>query len=63
MSTAYIGSTPPAGGSSGTDHHASWQEIITSQEVTIAERKQMIVFGVFINDGVLNVDGTLIVED
>lgn len=50
-------------GGSSTDHHASWKEIQTSQTVTVSQYKQMIVFGEFIQDGTLYVDGDLILED
>lgn len=49
-------------GGSGTDHHASWFNIQVGETVTIASRKQMIVFGDFTQDGTLNIDGTLILE-
>lgn len=62
MSTAYIGSTPPAGGSTSTDHHSGWYYIPAMQTVTVAENKQMVVFGTFTYDGTVNIDGQLILE-
>lgn len=52
-----------AGSGSSTDHHSSWEEITSVETVTVSERKQMVVFGMFILEGVINVDGTLIVKD
>ncbi len=50
-------------GGSGDDFHACWYNIINSQTVTIISRKQMTVFGEFTLDGVLNIEGQLILED
>lgn len=55
----------PAGGgtpSAGTDHHSGWETILVGETVTIVARKQMVVFGAFIQDGTLIIDGTLILE-
>lgn len=49
-------------GSPGTDHHSGWENIAAGQTITIEANKQMVVFGVFINDGILNIDGQLILE-
>ncbi len=48
---------------SGTDHHSGWREILSGETVTIAARKQMVVFIELINDGTLEVEGDLIIED
>ena len=61
MST--ITSTGSSTASSGTDHHCSWENILSSETVTISSRKQMVVYGEFILDGILNIDGSLILED
>lgn len=56
-----INSTLPTTGS-GEDHHSGWFEIVVAQTVNIAARKQMVVFGTFVMDGTLNIDGQLILE-
>ncbi len=55
--------TAGGGGGSGTDHHASWEEIVSAATVTIDAYKQMVVLGPFILDGTLLIEGSLIVED
>lgn len=68
MTGTFIGiptiSTGDGGGGSTTDndHHSSWYEITSSETVTVAERKQSVVFGELIIDGVQNVDGILLLE-
>ena len=42
------------------DHHNSINEIRECETVVIEERKQMAVFGLFIQDGFLKQDGFLI---
>ncbi len=51
-----------AGSGSGTDHHCGWSYIAPSQIVVIAENKQSVVFGEFINDGEIQIEGTLVIE-
>lgn len=55
--------TSTSSGGSSTDHHASWRVISSSQSVTIDASKQMIVFGEFLQDGTLLIEGDLILED
>lgn len=62
MSTITSTTSATATGST-TDHHCGWENILSSETVTIAARKQMVVYGEFILDGILNIDGSLILED
>jgi hypothetical protein len=48
--------------SSGGGSHASWYDIEEDQEVTVEARKQSIIHGLFYQDGVLLVEGILILE-
>tara|TARA_Y100000593_G_scaffold76224_1_gene140794 strand:+ start:911 stop:1114 length:204 start_codon:yes stop_codon:yes gene_type:complete len=44
------------------DHHSGYYEIQNGLEITIEEFKQMTNWGGLIVDGILNVDGQLIIE-
>ena len=46
----------------GDDYHSGYYDIITTEEITIEDRKQMTNWGGLIVDGILNVDGQLIIE-
>lgn len=46
-----------------TDQHSSWEYIAATQTVTVAQYKQMVVFGDLLNDGELQVEGTLVIEE
>lgn len=46
----------------GEDYHSGYYDIISSEEITIEDRKQMTNWGGLIVDGILNVDGQLIIE-
>lgn len=46
----------------GDDHHSGYYQIILGNVVTIAQYKQMVVFGTLILDGQLLIDGQLISE-
>jgi len=48
---------------SGLDHHSGFSDIAAGTTVTITASKQMVVFGDFILEGALNIEGTLILED
>lgn len=51
------------GSGSGDDHHSSWAIITVGQTVTITANKQSVVFGDFVMDGTLLLEGDLILED
>jgi len=46
----------------GEDYHSGYYDIISSEEITIEDRKQMTNWGGLIVDGILSVDGQLIIE-
>jgi hypothetical protein len=50
------------GATSTTDHHSGYYDIISSNTVTVEENKQMTNWGGITIDGILNVDGQLIIE-
>jgi len=54
--TIYINGSPAA----LTDHHSGYKIIAASTTVTISEDKQMINYGTLIVDGILNIQGDLI---
>lgn len=54
--------TSSASGSSD-DHHSGWFNIISASTVTVSTNKQMVVFDEFTLDGIINVDGQLIIEE
>lgn len=45
-----------------TDHHSGYNEIISSENITIESRKQMINYGGLKVDGTLNIQGDLILK-
>ena len=45
-----------------TDHHSGVNCLLVGEELTILENRQMTIWGVMKNDGILNVDGQLIIE-
>lgn len=49
--------------SSTDDFHSGYFEILIGQVVLISARKQMSVFGTFLLDGTIFVEGQLILED
>lgn len=51
--------TETVGGGSGAENF-SYEEVISTKEVTIPLYQQMVVFDGIIVDGTLNVDGTLV---
>jgi len=53
-----IGATVPS-----SDHHAGWDYIPSTQTVIVAQYKQMVVFGDFLNDGEIQIEGTLVIEE
>jgi len=46
----------------GTDHHSGWYYVPAGTVITIAENKQMTVWGDFIVDGDILNEGQLILE-
>lgn len=45
------------------DHHSCIFVVEEGEEITVLSARQMVVFGaVFVNDGVLNIDGIMLVE-
>ena len=44
------------------DHHSGFKQIGAEQTITIETNKQMTVWGDFKLDGILNIDGELIIE-
>lgn len=55
--------TSTSSGGSSTDHQSGWKKILEGETVTVVENKQMVVFGPFENDGDLQLDGELILEE
>jgi hypothetical protein len=49
-------------GVDGGGHHSGWYRIQENQTVTILENRQSIIHGLFYQDGVLLVEGILILE-
>ena len=44
------------------DFHCGYSQIDVGEEITISANKQMVCFGVFVNNGILNIDGAFILE-
>ena len=49
-------------GSAAADNF-SYEEILSTETITVPARQQMAVFGALANDGVLNLDGSLVMEN
>ena len=55
--------TSSGGSGGGEDHHSGWYDISSVSTVTVSANKQMVVFDEFTLDGIINVDGLLIIEE